>query len=105
MGFAAIITHGIEGKMSGEMIFHGYRTTRVEGKWHFLGIREAEPEIPTFDHSAIDIAPLDMKKPLSGYRTLEAVIDLDGLVPFDSVGHHKLIGSRGVSERAVGGQH
>jgi hypothetical protein len=58
----------------------------------------------SLDHSAVDILPLDVEKPLSRYRLLEVVDNLDRLVPFDSRWQDKLVGRRRSAERTTGCQ-
>jgi hypothetical protein len=54
-------------------------------KCHFRRIREIERDAPPLDQSAVDVAPLDVEKPLTRCGMLKPVGDLDRLGPFDSL--------------------
>ena len=54
-------------------------------------VRQLEWDAPRVDEETVDIIPVDIEKPGSG-RLLEAIDDLDQLVPIGGLRQHELIG-------------
>ena len=90
--------------MGGKLVLHCYGAPGIQRKRHRRRIREVERDAPPLDDPAVDVAPLDVEKPLSGYWGLEAVQTFDRLVPFYSLWQHKLV-SRGRPAEQIANSH
>ena len=104
MGRATTFIRRIKRKMSHKLVLHGYSTPGVERKRHHRRIREVERYTPPLDDPTMNIAPLDVEKPLPRQRSLEAIENLDKLVPFDSRRQDQLVRRGRGNEWIAGGQ-
>ena len=53
---------------------------------------QLERNTPAFDHSAVDVAPLDVEEPAAGCGLIEAIGGLERPGPSDDLGWDELVG-------------
>jgi hypothetical protein len=94
MGIIAVVIRSIQPEMGNELVLNGHCPSDVEGESDFARIGEVERDAAAFDHSALDIAPFDIKKTVSRRGGAKAIRDLGGLAPFEGLGQHEFVGSR-----------
>src|SRR6266851_2206151 len=80
--------------MSNELVLNGHCPSDVESESDFGRVGEVERDAAAVDHSALDIAPFDIKKTVSRRGRAKAIRDLGGLAPFERLREYELVGSR-----------
>jgi hypothetical protein len=94
MGIIAAVIRSIQREMGNELVLNGHCPSDVESESDFGCVGEVERDAAAFDHSALDIAPFDIKKTVSRRGRAKAIRDLGGLAPFERMRQHELVGSR-----------
>ena len=85
--------------MRNELVLNGHRPSDVERESDFGRVGEVERDAAAFDHSAVDIAPFDIKKTVSRRGRAEAIRDLGGLATLGRFRQDELVRTRGVTDQ------